>query len=70
MSLKVSGATSINDQGLGFIDVPITVKVMCLQAKGIRDSNLVVANARPAEFDGQRRHNELGRFYGTLALQD
>ena len=45
VSLKVSGATSINDQGLGFIDVPITVKVMCLQAKGIRDSNLVVANA-------------------------
>lgn len=45
VSLKVSGATSINDIGLGFIDVPITVKVMCLQAKGIRDSNLVVANA-------------------------
>ena len=33
VSLKVSGATSINDQGLGFIDVPITVKVMCLQAR-------------------------------------
>lgn len=44
VSLKVSGSTSINDTG-GYIDVPLTVKVMCLQAKGIRDSNLVVANA-------------------------
>ena len=44
VSLKISGSTSINDLGQ-FVDVPVTVKVMCLQAKGIRDSNLVVANA-------------------------
>jgi len=45
VSLVVSGATSLNDYGQGYIDVPITVKVMCLQAKGIKDSNLVTANA-------------------------
>lgn len=45
VSIRINGATSINDQSLGFIDVPLTVKVMCLQAKGIRDSNLVTANA-------------------------
>lgn len=41
----VRGAASINDYGQGFVPEPITVRVMLLQAKGIRDSNLVIANA-------------------------
>jgi len=43
--MVIRGATSIHDYGEGFLGVPLTVKVMCLQAKGIRDSNLVTANA-------------------------
>lgn len=44
-SLVVDGCVSFNDYGQGFTDTPVSVLIMVLQAKRIRDPSQVVANA-------------------------
>lgn len=40
-SLIVDGCVSFNDYGQGFIDTPVSVLILCLQAKRIRDPSQV-----------------------------
>lgn len=45
VNLRVNGATSLNDYGQGFIGQPLTVRVMVLAAKSIKDGTLLASQA-------------------------